>query len=367
MKKLFAIFVALLAIAQVSYAQWTGGPTGNVYYNGGNVGIGIPNPANKLQVGGNIVAEGGSLIMSNFRPTLVATDTEQGSDLKNWDIHTALGVINFRLANDIYNAANNWMTVTRSGFVPTSVSFPSGNVGIGTGSPRALFDVRSGSTLTGGDVPGTAVITSPHQTLYQGTLSLESNSPVTANQGGTLVFKGTYEGNAPAAYGAIGGFKENGVSSNYAGYLAFFSRTHAGLNDERMRITSSGNVGIGTTTPDAKLAVNGSVHAKEVKVNLIGWPDYVFNKDYHRLTLKEIEDYIATNHHLPEMPSAENIVKNGVNLGEMVKLQTKKIEELTLHLIDKEQQLAAEKLVNKQQETRLKAIEEILLKLTSKQ
>ena len=60
-------------------------------------------------------------------------------------------------------------------------------------------------------------------------------------------------------------------------------------NKSLMRLLHNGNVGIGTTTPDAKLAVNGNIHAQEVKVDLIGWPDYVFSKEHQLPTLQEVE------------------------------------------------------------------------------
>ena len=98
---------------------------------------------------------------------------------------------------------------------------------------------------------------------------------------------------------------------------------------------NSGNVGIGTTTPDAKLAVNGQVHATEVKVTIaVPGPDYVFDKDYKLTPLEDIKNYIDQNKHLPEVPSAKEMEVNGIQLGEMNMLLLKKIEELTLYVIE---------------------------------
>jgi hypothetical protein len=115
---------------------------------------------------------------------------------------------------------------------------------------------------------------------------------------------------------------------------------------------NGGNVGIGTAVPDARLAVNGTIHTKEVRVDLTGWSDYVFNKEYVLPTLTEVKDYIDKNHHLPDMPSEKEVVTNGLNLGEMNKILTKKVEELTLYLIElssqlKEQQKEIQRLKNK--------------------
>lgn len=107
-------------------------------------------------------------------------------------------------------------------------------------------------------------------------------------------------------------------------------------------INTSGNVGIGTTDPHSyKLAVNGSAIATSMAVKLHGsWPDYVFKPKYNLPSLLEVEAYIDKNQHLPDMPSETEVTKNGINLGEIVKVQTKKIQELTLYAIDQEKRIA---------------------------
>jgi hypothetical protein len=101
-----------------------------------------------------------------------------------------------------------------------------------------------------------------------------------------------------------------------------------------VRLIDNGNVGIGTTNPQNKLDVNGTVHAKEFKASLDGWSDYVFEKEYKLLSLNEVENYIKMNNRLPEVPSTEEVIKDGVNLGEMNALLLKKVEELTLYVIE---------------------------------
>ncbi|HNP08308.1 MAG TPA: hypothetical protein PKN99_11815, partial [Cyclobacteriaceae bacterium] len=104
---------------------------------------------------------------------------------------------------------------------------------------------------------------------------------------------------------------------------------------------NTGNIGIGIDNPQNKLDVNGTIHAREVKVDLTGWPDYVFTRDYNLQPLAEVKDYIEQNQHLPEMPSATEVETNGVMLGEMNKLLLKKVEELTLHLIRQQEEIDA--------------------------
>ena len=101
-----------------------------------------------------------------------------------------------------------------------------------------------------------------------------------------------------------------------------------------------GNVGVGTATPDEKLTVKGKIHAEEVKVDLVvPAPDYVFDNDYPLIPLSEIQNYIKENKHLPEVPSAKEMEKKGINLSEMNILLLKKVEELTLHLIKQEERI----------------------------
>ncbi|WP_207795853.1 hypothetical protein [Sphingobacterium haloxyli] len=100
-----------------------------------------------------------------------------------------------------------------------------------------------------------------------------------------------------------------------------------------------GKIGIGTTNPKEELSVNGNIRAREIKVETAGWPDYVFREDYRLKPLSEVERYIREHGHLPEMPKAAEAEANGVSLGEMNKLLLKKVEELTLHLIEKEKEI----------------------------
>ncbi len=121
-------------------------------------------------------------------------------------------------------------------------------------------------------------------------------------------------------------------------------------NQARIRLNANGNVGIGTSTPPEKLSVDGKILATEVKVaSVSNWPDYVFQPDYRKMSLRETETYIKRYGHLPEVPDAAAAHNDGIELAEMNKLLLKKIEELTLHLIKKEHQIDAMEAQNKQQ------------------
>jgi len=197
-----------------------------------------------------------------------------------------------------------------------------GNLGIGTVNPRAVLDI-SNYTLNG-------MLSAVLGRLPEG----------------DDVGNGTFVGAQGFNTDVIGG-KSFSIVHNFYGQTNSSINFHRGgdrtggfisfntfSNQERMRIDPNGNVGIGTTTPREKLSVNGNIRAHEIKVEATNWPDYVFEEGYNVGTLSGLESYIRANKHLPEIPSAKEVEANGVELGEMNKLLLKKIEELTLYVIE---------------------------------
>lgn len=119
---------------------------------------------------------------------------------------------------------------------------------------------------------------------------------------------------------------------------------------EEMIFDGTGKVGIGTETMGShKLAVGGSIGAREIKVEASDWSDFVFYDNYKLRTLEEVEEHIVEKSHLPDMPSEAEVTENGINLGEMDAKLLQKIEELTLYLIDQ----------NKQNQAQQKLIEQL--------
>jgi len=134
--------------------------------------------------------------------------------------------------------------------------------------------------------------------------------------------------------------------------LFIFSTNTFSQNKKLKNIYSDNNrIGIGTKYPDELLTVKGNIHSQEVIVDLNGAlaPDYVFetyytpfpklNPTYNFLSLEEIETFIKKNHHLPKIPSAEEIEQNGLSLKEMNLLLLEKIEELTLFTIQQQKEI----------------------------
>lgn len=117
-----------------------------------------------------------------------------------------------------------------------------------------------------------------------------------------------------------------------------YNKSYVEVRGSGLRV-SSGNVGIGIEFPDDKLAVNGNIRAKEIRIENGNWPDFVFSKSYKLPTLLDTEEYIKINGHLPDVPSAKEVTANGIDLGNMNAILLKKIEELTLYLIEQNKQI----------------------------
>jgi hypothetical protein len=208
-----------------------------------------------------------------------------------------------------------------------------GNVGIGTTTLSAKLTVAGPNTGSGVAI------------------NAAGGGDVLLNSGGSLFFDGNY------SY----------ASGNYIRPVASNTQAHFTSGVERMRITPSGYVGIGTTQPDYPLTVNGSAHAKEVRVDLnVPGPDYVFEKEYKLTSLEDIKSYIDQNKHLPEVPSAREMEKNGVQLGEMNMILLKKIEELTLHIIKQEERMKEQLKKTTEQQSKIQEQEERIRTLETK-
>ena len=129
---------------------------------------------------------------------------------------------------------------------------------------------------------------------------------------------------------------------------------------EQMRIDINGDVSIGTTSTQGYMfAVAGSAIATSFTVKAVAnWPDYVFKSTYELTPLSELKRYVIKNNHLPDFPSAADVTRNGLNLGETDNLLTKKVEELTLYLIEKDEQVKSQQQQITQQAQQLQSQQE---------
>jgi hypothetical protein len=212
--------------------------------------------------------------------------TTQPSYVKSFAIgHSFYGYINssinFFRGGDM---TGGWLTFNTDDNTERMRITTGDNVGIGTTAPRSKLDIWGGQLN----------VTS---TDYNGTL----------------------------AAGALGGYA----------YIGCNNLTYS------ISISPSGNVGIGAINPfEHRLAVNGSaIFNKVVVKNYSSWPDYVFEPTYQLPSLDSVSAFIKENKHLPEMPSAAAVEKDGHDLGEVQKLLVKKVKELMLYVIEQQMQI----------------------------
>ncbi|WP_417801109.1 hypothetical protein [Tenacibaculum sp.] len=277
----------------------------------GNVGIGTTSPSEKLEVKeGNIRIYG----VNTSRYIRFGEVNYQGAFI-NYDGTTNvlnIGVNNINTAdtsND-YNA----ISIVRSG----------GNVGIGTTSPSEKLEVKDGNIRIEG---------------------LNTSRYIRFGEENYLGAFINYDGTANILNIGVNNVNAAEASNDYNAISI---------------IRSSGKVGIGTTTTGShKLAVEGSIGAREIKVEGSGWSDFVFENEYELPTLKEVENHIKENGHLKDIPSAKEVEKNGFFLGEMDAKLLQKIEELTLYTIEHEKKIKVLEKQNSKIEAQEKEIEEL--------
>lgn len=298
------------------------------YFHSGSIGIGVRDPTSLLDVNGNItLSTGGSQPVA----TLSYSENDNLTSL------TAL-TGNLTLGN-----ANGGLIIDENG-----------KVGVGSVDADADFYVDgvfksteiSSSSLY---LPGTA--TSP-----QIDFKIQHNEGV----GHSIDFS-----QIVTSTGGIGNTSLLSISSSNAKFstdlkaknIEATGLTIATSSHNLLHTNSLGQVAIGTTNfsgdANAKLIVNGKIHANEVEITTMDWADFVFDPQYQLMSTEDLEAYILANKHLPDVPAEQDVIDNGINVGEMNKILLQKIEELTLYMLQQqkqieEQQQAIDNLTNQQ-------------------
>lgn len=368
---------------------------GNGYF-AGKIGIGTDNPQGNLDIfsGSNTTTTPlfsirsdfhtvGNYGMIRFGDYTQTSQYQKGALIYESVAGSARGKFHIALENTDGNGS-----VSLSDARLTVLS--NGNVGVGTTSPNAQLEVQNGSNGTNiavtNTVGGYASLAISDNSNSVASLNFTNSLNLVGGPVGVGVVNAASlfqvdDGCTKASIGSAGDSQDLNWGTSYLGFNASRSGTSWLTNGDTNNngggvIYSSifGDMyfsiiprtgGAGQTLQDHDVANNialkishtdGAVYAKQIYVQTGGFPDYVFKPTYQLRSLAEIKTYIEQNQHLPDMPPAEQVEKDGLNLGEMNKLLTKKVEELTLYLIEKDKQINDQKLALEKQQQQINQI-----------
>ncbi|WP_419715992.1 hypothetical protein [Chryseobacterium mucoviscidosis] len=373
----------------------------------GNVGIGINNPSRKLTVNGDIygVAASSLTFQDDARFTVTNANVPNLSTSLNTFSMPQYGIAapNTTGSADLWISGNNGIRMFTNGNPNPQFNLINGNVGIGNITPQAKLDVsgdvRIANIPTSTSSTDQALVVDSQGFLKKGlatsvNLTLSEKQKVNARATGYAIIAGknpgvdfsvfvipwdgvnTLEYNAnnqinPSWHPQVvikGNFFNQGFDgSDFTTYSSFVTSQSdfdlykstgtqwwivcSTLPSFSKSITSNENTG--------NVAITNKLEAKEIKVTLTPTADFVFEKDYGLPKLEEVEKFVIENKHLPEIASAKEMEKEGVNVGEFQIKLLQKIEELTLYSIDLNKK-------NKEQEALIKSQTDILKSLNER-
>jgi len=311
--------------------------TGNVRrlsidYNG-NVGIGTTTPTSSLEVNGTGRFTGSNPTGGVGAGVEIFHNPTNGGYFQAYDRAAAT-----YLPVNIQGSSINFSNIGTAPSNP-SLIIKGGNVGVGTTTPVSNFQVNNNSAkFSAGNAAG---VNLAYGTSYMGFNAARTGSGSTASW---IIDSDNVNNGGGVIYGDLAG-------NIYFAPLPTTGGTQKTLTD--LDIKSSITF---------KIGANGVTYAKAISVQTTGWPDYVFKKDYRLPRLNQVEQYISQNQHLPEMPSAQQIEKDGMNVAEMNKLLLKKVEELTLYLIENERKDKEKDKLLEDMQKRMVQLEKIIQK-----
>ena len=205
------------------------------------------------------------------------------------------------------------------------------NLGIGTTDPQYTLDVN-GTAQVQKLLINTPTYITNWNNLWQSGFYDSTDSPSAPEASGWFwgINMGHISNSPSYRYGGQIAIKNNNTSPT----MYFRSMDVNGVGTWAKILHNTGNQGI-----NGNLAVDGTITAKEVKVQINVWSDFVFADDYNLRPLSEVNKFIQTNGHLPEIPSEQEVKENGVSLVEMQVKLLQKIEELTLYIIEQDKKI----------------------------
>lgn len=339
-------------------SPWNTSATRNfIYTTSDSVGIGTSLPSEKLQVQNGTIKLNRSLLSAENNilfnmPTPTLSGEFQGMQFQVFG--NDMSSMGFMNAPASFGPAVVGLRLSGKGLSsPDLFVDTSGRVGIGTNTPGSELDVEgriraTQSITSSSSIQGAALVSTGQLiTIGPGTISgnLQTNSELIINNSSAELKLKTSGDDKGFVQLSGDNLRLGTYSSNTNGKLVM--RVAGG---DRMIVDGTG-VAIGTTANPAgyMLRIGGKMICEEVKVKLEGsWPDYVFHNDYKLPKLTEVAAFIKANRHLPNIPPASQIESAGLDLGDMQKKMMEKIEELTLYIIEQQQQIdTLKQLVNK--------------------
>ncbi|NOZ33950.1 MAG: hypothetical protein GXO80_01450 [Chlorobi bacterium] len=289
---------------------WQENSEGNIYRNKGYVGIRTENPDKPLEIFSVYNLNAGSLVKkSTIRLTNLTKSYEEPKNkglpgpnptppktLYKWDIE-----------ND-----NDSLKLK---FIYYDLPLPIGT----NATPKTKFTFSGNGTFTATKFVGDG----------SGLTNVNINEPIILNDGITAW---TNNGWSPRLQSLLGTVWASTNKSNLGNYYLGLGMTNSGWYF--MNRYDNGDFKYVTVIRE-----DGRIQCKEVTIFTNEWKDNVFNKDYKLPTIEETEQYINNYGHLPDIPSEKEIVKNGMETSELIKLQMQKIEELTLYIIEQNKRI----------------------------
>ena len=308
MKKIPLIMLLVFFVTTANSQSWVQNTSSKWLYTSPDttkVGIGTTTPTERLQV------TNGALKVGN---------TSSGVD-------RARNMI--KIGDGSFIQIGEWEADDMLSFKANAYSFTNGNVGIGSSAPQYKLDVNGKMYLRTDSTSNSGWALSH---LYWQKHSLVLGTP-----------PGVYSHNSIDIMPG-GCDTENDVLFSrlcmYSAHSTTDIRQRIELRSEgNCWIDNGGAFGIGTSNPQYKLDVRGTIRAQEIIVNTPG-ADFVFENDYHLRPLQDVKSYIQQNHHLPEIPSAHQMQEDGMSVNEMVIKLLQKVEELTLYNIQLEERIS---------------------------
>jgi hypothetical protein len=343
MKKIqLTVFLAIAAIganAQIFNTQTTISPAISPLPYTRNTGIGTSSPQGGLHILGGIGRTTNSIFLLERKDALPSNQKNKltvgiSSNMFSAPPVLPAGSCAFMLDNP--NSISS-MAFSTNRISPQLLIRQNGNVGINTITPLHKLHVHNGGIMISGSTPG-----------YGGPQLIFTDDPITTPNGRWAI---EYISADPSSRPSMGGlnfwkpFPDAGGAGNYSLFLKDDGKIGMGVTDD-----NSDNKFCATAlSGNYRLYVNGGILTTKIKVanyNPGSWPDYVFDNNYKLPQLSEVESFVKANKHLPGIPSAKEIEKEGLDLAEMQSKQMEKIEELTLYLIELKKDVEALKKEN---------------------